>query len=173
MVKTPQLNSPERGCGGPLHPRPTAPPHSVARCFPGSQDAGGSDGIPLDAINISFAFLWSSPPPSVSLNLFHLLSPSKCYPVTYRGEVQPSQAQAEQGREEGQAPRQMEKGKEGRRKAERRGERSSCRVPCGRLADGVSLSLSLSLPPSLNTEPCTALQKMGVWRMPPHLSLSL
>lgn len=55
-VKMPRLNSPEKGCGGPLHPRPNAPPHSVSHCFPGSQAAGESDGIPLDAINISFPF---------------------------------------------------------------------------------------------------------------------
>lgn len=121
---------------------------------------------PLDAINISFPFLQLSLPLFVDLNLFLLLSASKCYPVTCRGEIQPSQAQIEQGREERQALRQKKKGKEGRRKAERRrrGVRSSCRVPCGRLVDGVSLSLSL--PPLLNTKPCTALQKIGVWRIP-------
>lgn len=40
------------------------------------------------------------------------------------GEIQPSQSQIEQGREEGQALRQREKGKEGQRKAEEGGGRA-------------------------------------------------
>lgn len=153
-VKTPQLNSPERGCGRPLHPRPNAPPHCVPCCFPGSRAAGKSDGIPLDAINISFAFPWLSLPPSVSLNLLLLQPPSKCYPVTCRGEIQPSPAQIEQAGEEGQALRRRQRGKEGRRKAERKRRRRRSKGGCAlavesNVADRLMEALSLSLPPTL------------------------
>lgn len=65
------------------------------------------------------------------------------------GEIQPSQAQIEQGREERQATRQREEGKGGMEKGreeKERGVRSSCRVPCGRQTGGVSLSLFASHP---------------------------
>lgn len=113
--------------------------------FPGSQATGESDGIPLDAINISFAFLWS-----VYLTLFYLPPPSECSPG---GKSSLTPAQTEQGREEGQALRQMEKGKEGRRKAERRGGGGALDVEspvAERLMECLSLSLSLLLPPALS-----------------------
>ena len=94
------------------------------------------------------------------------------------GEIQPypSPDWARQGRRAGSKTDGERKG--GTKKSGEEGGwgRSCCRVPCGREADGVSLSLSVSLsfclPPSLNTKPCTALQKIGVWENP-SLSLSL
>lgn len=103
----------------PLHPRPIEPPHSVARCFPGLQATGESDGIPLGcnqyflcfSLVLAASVRLSEPPATIQM----LSSDMQ------RGGIQPSQAQIEQGREEGKALRQMEKGGE-----ERRGERSSC-----------------------------------------------
>lgn len=59
-----------------------------------------------------FLFFSFSLPLTVSLNPVLFLPPSKCYPLTCRGEIQLSQAQIEQGREEGQALKQRQKGKE-------------------------------------------------------------
>lgn len=134
----------------PLHPQPNAPPPSVAHYFQGSQAAGKSDGIPLDAIDISFPFLWFSLPRSFSINLCLLPSLSKCYPVTCKGGKSslPKPRLNKVGRK-GRLHDRGRKGKEGWKKAERR-RRGGCALAVeSPVADRLVEPLSLSLPPTL------------------------
>lgn len=112
-------------------------------------------------------FPWCLLPRSVSLNLIRLLPPSKCYPLTCREGIQPSQIQTEQAREEGQALRQTEKGKK-----ERRGGGSALAVEspvAERLMESLSLFASHPLWTLSHAQHC---RKREFGESPPHLSLS-
>jgi len=67
--------------------------------------------------------------------------------------------------------REKEK-RNGRRQREEAEEEEVCAQAVeSPVADRLVESLALCLPPSVNTEPCTALQKMRAWRIP-HILLS-
>lgn len=169
--KTPQLNSLQRGFGRDLHPWLNASFHSVAQMFSRIASRWRE---------------WRNPPWMWSIYPFvssyaRGLCPSLQTSVSFchcpngiewhaGGEIQPSRAQIAQGREDRR--RKTRKGEreggKGREEEKEGGVRSSW-VPWGTQTAGVSLTLFLCRSPLLNTEPCTALQKTGVWRIPSHV----
>lgn len=87
------------------------------------------------------------------------------------GEIQPSKPRFRQGGKAGYTTEGERERRDGKRQRRRGGCALAVESPVAdRLVE--LLSLSLCLPPSLNTEPCIALQKMRAWRIP-HIFLSL
>lgn len=108
-----------------------------------------SDGIPLDAINISFPLAVAA-----SVPFFKPPSPSATIQKSYRRKSSLSKPRFGKSRKKGSLHGRRRKEREGLKKAERRRRRWGCVIavefPVAQIAGAsLSLSLSLSLPPTL------------------------